>query len=132
MTARVAAFVTDCTDPEALAAFWSEILGWNIVFRLGPYVGIGPPAPEWESGWLFQRVDEPKVGKNRCHLDFRVPDLEATRRRVEELGGKRVSGYETGGFLVMADPEENEFCLLPEGVELNMDEHGNVDYLDRI
>jgi hypothetical protein len=61
----------------------------------------------------FLKVLEPKVEKNRVHLDIAVRDLVGAKARIEELGGRRVHGYESGGFLVMADPEANEFCLVP-------------------
>ena len=75
----------------------------------------------------FQRVEEPKVAKNRVHLDIRCDDVVATAARVEELGGDRARGFESGGFLVVQDPGGNEFCLLPRE-PLTMDEHGNVHY----
>jgi hypothetical protein len=52
----------------------------------------------------FQQVAEPKVGKNRVHFDLASEDPAAERRRVESLGGQRLTGYEGGGFIVMADP----------------------------
>ncbi len=78
----------------------------------------------------FQHVAEPKQTKNRVHLDVAVHDLDADVRNIETLGGRRVAGYEPGGFLVMTDPEGNEFCVLPEG-PWDIDEFGHADYLDR-
>jgi hypothetical protein len=51
------------------------------------------------------------------------------QRRVEELGGRRAAGYEAGGFLVMADPEGNEFCLIPDG-QFDVDGTGRATYPD--
>ena len=78
----------------------------------------------------FQRVDEPRRGKNRVHVDIEVADLVAATARIEALGGRRVEGYERGGFLVMADPEGNEFCVLP--LEFDVDDDGNTDYAERL
>src|SRR4051812_7060267 len=100
--------IVDCSDPARLAAFWSELLGRPIGGTNGPYVWLAHS--EHAPGFGFQKVAQPKVGKNRVHLDISVSDLVATSRRIEALGGSRVEGYERGGFLVMADPEGNEFC----------------------
>jgi hypothetical protein len=60
-------------------------------------------------------VVELKVIKNRVHLDISGRDISAIKERVEVLGGRQIQGYESGGFLVMADPEGNEFCVVPSG-----------------
>lgn len=127
--------IVDCEDPARLALFWAALLGWYPGGTQGPYVFVHKPgdAPgeRGKFNLLFQKVSEPRRGKNRVHPDLITDDLHATWRRVLDLGGRRVSGYESGGFLVMADPEGNEFCLLPEG-DLGMDENGNVNYLERL
>jgi predicted enzyme related to lactoylglutathione lyase len=78
----------------------------------------------------FQRVEERRRGKNRVHIDIETADVVAAARRIEALGGRRAEGYERGGFLVMADPEGNEFCLLP--LEFEFDDNGNTDYAERL
>jgi predicted enzyme related to lactoylglutathione lyase len=131
MTLRPAGMILDCRDPERLAGFWTELLGWQVTFRRGPYVAISKTDDFDDTSWLFQRVPEPKVTKNRWHPDFRViGDFEDVIHRIEDAGGKRVPGYERGGFLVMCDLEGNEFCLIPDGVSIGMDEDGNAHYLD--
>jgi predicted enzyme related to lactoylglutathione lyase len=118
--------VVDCADPERLASLWTELLGRKILWRKGPYVFL-----DGKTGARlgFQRVTEPKPGKNRVHPDLFCENIHATAARVIELGGGRVAGYEAGGFLVMADPEGNEFCLIPDG-EWELDDDGNAHYLD--
>ncbi|MEX2394542.1 MAG: VOC family protein [Actinomycetota bacterium] len=128
-SAVVGYIIIDGADAELLAKFWSQLLNVEIGSRRGPYVFL-QRLPSSGLGFGLQRVAEPKAGKNRVHVDLIVPDVGAAARRVEALGGRRVPGYEPGGFLVMADPEGNEFCVLPS--EFEMDEHGNVDYLSRI
>jgi predicted enzyme related to lactoylglutathione lyase len=125
--ARVSSILIDCDDPDRLAAFWSALLGVPRREQRGPYVWF-----DIAEGLTLglQRVREPKRGKNRLHLDLTVDDIDAGARRVVELGGARVPGYEGGGFLVMADPEGNEFCLVPSA-PWEMDEDGRADYLDR-
>ncbi|RKS71240.1 putative enzyme related to lactoylglutathione lyase [Actinomadura pelletieri DSM 43383] len=118
--------IIDCEDPERLALFWAQVLGRPITARTGPYVwlerGDGP-------GLGFQKVTEPKVGKNRIHFDVASPDPAAEQERVESLGGQRLQQYASGGFLVMADPEGNEFCIIPE-TPFDLDTEGRANYLN--
>ncbi|HEY4457939.1 MAG TPA: VOC family protein [Pseudonocardiaceae bacterium] len=117
--------IVDAADPERLAAFWSELLNRPVAARIGPYVflerrnglGIG-----------FQRADRAKSGKNRLHLDLESPDPAAEQAVVERLGGRRLTEYDAGGFLVLADPEGNEFCVLPQG-SCDIDDDGRAHYL---
>src|ERR1700730_12763791 len=104
---EIADIIVDCSDPERVAAFWAQLLGRPIEGQQGPYVWLA--RPEGAVGVGFQRGREPKVDKNRTHLDIAVGDVVAGKNLVERLGGRRVMGYERGGFLVMADPEGNEF-----------------------
>jgi predicted enzyme related to lactoylglutathione lyase len=126
-TAQINALIVDAADPERLARFWAELLGRPVAGRTGPYVWL---RRENGLGIGFQRTaDEGKAGKNRLHLDLSSPDPLAEQRRVEALGGRRLEGYDEGGFLVMADPEGNEFCILPEG-PVDLDDEGRAHYLD--
>jgi predicted enzyme related to lactoylglutathione lyase len=119
--------IVDCADPERLAAFWSGLLGRPIAGRTGPYVWLGR---ENGLGMGFQRVDgPPAAGKNRLHLDLASEDPAAEQARIEALGGRRLPEYAPGGFLVMADPEGNEFCVIPKGT-FDLDDDGRADYLD--
>jgi predicted enzyme related to lactoylglutathione lyase len=121
--------IFDCTDPSRLASFWAEVLGRRIAGSKGPYVWLDRPPGAIGVG--FQRVSERKADKNRVHLDLGVNDLVRAKERVERLGGARVPGYESGGFLVMADPEGNEFCLIPLA-PFEFDESGRAHYLDEL
>jgi predicted enzyme related to lactoylglutathione lyase len=119
----------DCADPDRLGAFWSDVLGRRVDGRRGPYLWL--ERLPGGIGFGFQKVAEPKVQKNRVHLDIAASDLVGAKARIEELGGSRVQGYESGGFLVMADPEGNEFCLIP--VEpFEFDDNGRTNYLNGI
>ncbi|RRQ73501.1 glyoxalase [Streptomyces griseofuscus] len=124
-TIRINALIVDAIDPERLAAFWSALLGRPIVGRTGPYVWL---RRENELGLGFQQISGPKVGKNRMHVDVSSADPAAEQRRIERLGGRRLNEYTDGGFLVMADPEGNEFCVIPEG-PFELDDEGRADYL---
>jgi catechol 2,3-dioxygenase-like lactoylglutathione lyase family enzyme len=105
----------DCADPERLAAWWGDLLGLKVGRRGGPYVELerpraGVPRPTL----VFQRVAEPKVGKARIHLDIVVADLQAATRRALALGASIAEDLASEDpWLVMRDPEGNEFCLIP-------------------
>ena len=124
---EISDIVIDCADPTSLAHFWSELLGLPIAGSKGPYVWLRRSARTPRVG--FQKVSEPKTGKNRVHLDVAVPDVAAAKLRIEALGGRRADGFEDGGFLVMADPEGNEFCVVPTA-PFDFDEQGHTNYLD--
>jgi predicted enzyme related to lactoylglutathione lyase len=128
-TAEIADIIIDCADPHRVASFWADVLGRPVDGHKGPYAWL--QRTTGEVGMGFQRVAEPKEGKNRVHLDISVPDLLVASAQIEALGGRRVDGYERGGFLVMADPEGNEFCLVPIA-PFTFDEDGRADYLDNL
>lgn len=107
----------DGHDPEALAAFWSQILGVAVKGRFGDdFVMLERPTEE-AVAMAFQRVPEAKVVKNRAHVDLQIDDLDAVTELVERLGGSRVEDHheEVFRWRVMRDPEGNEFCLMPTG-----------------
>jgi predicted enzyme related to lactoylglutathione lyase len=107
----------DARDPRSLAPFWAAALAYDVAGAEGSYVALVPrgrPGPNL----LLQRVPEEKAGKNRVHLDLKVPDIEDTAARLEQLGAHRTSGVmsELGAtWIVMADPEGNEFCVCDGG-----------------
>ena len=111
------AITIDCADALALAGFWAAVFGTEI----GSAVGDGPayvdllPVPGIPI-LRFQRVPEPKAVKNRVHLDVAVEDLDEASARAEALGARRISVEPYAEYsyrwLVMADPEGNEFCLV--------------------
>jgi hypothetical protein len=139
--------VIDCADPDRLARFWIEALG---------YVEEPPPAgyADWDAYWIdvgvseddlgigvdrivdpdgagpriwFQQVPEPKIVKNRLHIDIRVSGgrsepIEIRRERVDAeaqrliaAGARQVRVHDTEGIdhygVTLQDPEGNEFCL---------------------
>jgi predicted enzyme related to lactoylglutathione lyase len=110
--------VLDCHDPEALAEFWAGAIDYVNVGEAGVYVVLVPdgrPGPKL----LLQRVPEPKTVKNRMHLDIDASDIEAEAARLEALGARRLAGeqkHEHGSrWILMADPEGNEFCVCDGG-----------------
>jgi predicted enzyme related to lactoylglutathione lyase len=114
LSIRLAEITIDCAQPQVVGDFWAALLGGTLSsplpgwLRLGT---VGDPMPALN----FQPVPEPKIGKARIHLDLLVDDIEAAVERVTSLGG-RSSGerhdYAEGTVRVMADPEDNEFCMV--------------------
>ena len=115
---KIQALCVDAEDPLALARFWQEVLGWRITVEEEDEVVLEPPAGSPQDGvapdLLFSRVSEAKASKNRLHLDLRPADQDTEVLRLEARGARRVSvgqGEDTT-WVVMADPEDNEFCVL--------------------
>ena len=115
MSLLVNSLTVDARDPRSLARFWSEALEWPILFEADDEVLIAP-FDERRPGVhpiLFNRNDEPKSGKNRWHFDLAPSDQVAAVARLEGLGARRVDiGQGAVEWIVMADPEGNEFCVL--------------------
>ncbi len=110
------ALVIDCADLDRAAEFWCAVLGLRPDGPAhGAYLGLRPVDGDGLA-LLLQRVPERKKGKNRLHLDLRVPDLEAEVARVVAAGATLLTGepvVEAGwGWHVLADPDGNEFCVL--------------------
>ncbi len=102
----------DCAEPGALARFWTEALDYQVVNN-DPNEPLLAPKDGSRRRLLFLRVPDEKVVKNRLHLDLRPDDQNAEVARLERLGAKRVNiGQGSVSWVVMADPEGNEFCVL--------------------
>jgi len=110
--------VLDCEDPARLARFWAPALGLTELGAAGNYVVLVDQQGRLPK-LLLQQVAEPKAGKNRMHLDIDHPDIEGEAARLEALGARRIEGdgrLEHGTrWIVMADPEGNEFCVCDGG-----------------
>jgi predicted enzyme related to lactoylglutathione lyase len=102
----------DCADPTALGRWWATALEW-MVFDDDPEEFEIRPTPDGLPSILFARVPEPKTVKNRLHFDFRPDDQDATVARLLDLGARRADvGQGEQTWVVLADPEGNEFCVL--------------------
>lgn len=103
----------DTADLDQAVAFWTEVLGLDVLERSGGYVYLGRLGDEGPH-LAFQRVPEGKQVKNRLHLDIKVPDRAAFAERIIGLGGRLITEHQELDFpawTVMADPEGNEFCI---------------------
>lgn len=127
----------DCLDPALVGTFWAAALaypvpdteGWHNFLRsqgrpeedLNATFAIEDPAGA-RPRMFFQRVPEPKSVKNRIHLDLAAPavggpdraeEIDAFVRRLTALGAHKLRAVkkDDGYFVIMADPEGNEFCV---------------------
>ncbi|WP_069160001.1 VOC family protein [Nocardia altamirensis] len=114
MVNRWVGVTIDCVDVQRVAGFWSALLDRE----------PGPSEPGWvylgqrgdqQPRLVFQPVAEPKNSKVRLHLDVAVDDIDDGIAQVVALGGRWTGerhDYDQGVVVVMADPEEHEFCLV--------------------
>ncbi|WP_051450825.1 VOC family protein [Actinospica robiniae] len=128
----VLALVLDCVDLDRTAAFWRSALGYVSDADAGEAEDGGGgetaryhrllPADGRGVELLLQRVDEPKLGKNRMHVDLRHRDLGAETARLLAAGARHTTGEmlrEDGWcWYVLEDPEGNEFCVLQPPEEM--------------
>jgi catechol 2,3-dioxygenase-like lactoylglutathione lyase family enzyme len=124
MASRFTEVVVDAHDPRRLAEFWVEVLGYRIVDEGDEgEIEIGSWEPTAEAfreavqppTIIFVRVPEDKTVKNRVHLDVSPIDTtqEAEVERIVALGARHVDvGQGEQSWVVLADPEGNEFCVL--------------------
>lgn len=112
MALRFSELCIDAADMHVLASWWSRVLGWpQEVTEDGDAVlrapaGAGPD-------WLFLEVPDAKVVKNRIHVDLTPDDQDAEVARILALGARHVDvGQGEQSWVVLADPEGNEFCIL--------------------
>ena len=118
MALRWQCICIDSTDPAALASWWAELLGWRVTSEEADEVALEPPEGSPADGIspdiLFLRVPEAKTAKDRIHIDLRPDDHAAEVARAEAMGALRVDvGQGTDkSWVVLADPEGNEFCIL--------------------
>jgi Glyoxalase-like domain len=97
----------DAADAQVVGAFWAAALGQELQdLGDGDTCVVGP---RFLQLWV-NTVPEPKIAKNRVHLDLFVPDLEA----LLALGAHVVADHDEDEWVVLADPEGNEFCAFPD------------------
>lgn len=113
MSVRFTEICVDAHDAAALSRWWSQVLGWALdaaeddgEWLLRTPAGQGPD-------WLFLSVPEGKSVKNRIHFDFTPDDQQAEVDRMVNMGARHVDiGQGEQTWVVLADPEGNEFCVL--------------------
>jgi predicted enzyme related to lactoylglutathione lyase len=122
MPTRLHSVVFDAADPSALARFWAVATGWPVTYEEPDEVVVEPAEDDagtpTEPGLplVFGRVDDPKVSKNRVHLDLNSRSAEEQREIVERLLAHGAEPADIGQadvrWVVLADPEGNELCVL--------------------
>lgn len=118
MACRFTELIVDARDPQGQATFWSEVLGWQATERDGLHF-LMPPNPAIPL-IAFIPVPEEKSVKNRLHID--VSPTDRTRdeevERLLSLGATYADiGQGDVDWVVLRDPEGNEFCVLGSQVE---------------
>ncbi len=109
---RLRSVVFDCADPRSLAAFWRRITGYEEGTVDDDWCSLHSADGGDRIG--FQKVPEVKTLKNRVHLDLSSLDEEAAAAALEAAGATRLwaSQDPDDPFVVLADPEGNEFCVV--------------------
>ncbi|BCJ36517.1 hypothetical protein Athai_40200 [Actinocatenispora thailandica] len=116
MSSRWEQIVVDSADPARLARWWAETLDYTIVYEDRDEIDIGP-GPDVYPCLTFVPVPDPKLVKNRLHLDLRPDDQAAEVERLVDRGARRVDVGQPARapWVTLADPEGNEFCVLSAG-----------------
>jgi len=126
MTSKFTELAIDCAEPGVLARFWCAVLDYEVQDEDDGIVTIGPPAVRDGRNHpgpvpptlTFARVPEGKTIKNRLHLDVNPTDRDQREevRRLLDLGARHADVGQAGdeSWVVLADPEGNEFCVLAD------------------
>ncbi|WP_051388899.1 VOC family protein [Arthrobacter sp. 35W] len=121
MPSRISSIAIDAIEPRVVADFWCAVLGWRIIEEDGDGISIAPPDGDWPTIDVFA-VPERKTVKNRLHFDVRADGVSTSEEleRLLALGARRtdVGQGEDASWVVLSDPEGNEFCLLSRTVQV--------------
>jgi len=122
MSTRFWSLVIDSADVSSQARFWSEVTGWPVTYETPEEVVVEPPddasGRPAEPGFplVFVAVDDPKVGKNKVHIDLNARSAEHQAELVDRARRAGATPLDIGQgavpWVVLADPEGNEFCVL--------------------
>ena len=102
-------------NPAVLGQWWCDVLDWAVVDDTAPIFEI-QPRPDQLPGMMFLPVGDVKDAKNRLHIDLRPDNQDVEVERLLALGASRVDvGQGEVSWVVLEDPEGNEFCVLGDG-----------------
>jgi predicted enzyme related to lactoylglutathione lyase len=120
MPSRIAVVAIDAVQPHLIADFWCSVLGWQVVEEDAEVISIAPSDGAWPTIDVLA-VPERKTIKNRLHFDLRADGIATSQEleRLLSLGARRVDvGQQLDvSWVVLSDPEGNEFCLLSRSVQ---------------
>ena len=119
MGSKFTELIIDCGNPNRLGEFWAAVLGWQPTGSYDEAVEIAGP-PGSGPSLVFVPVREVKTVKNRLHIDVNPVgcDQQQEVERLIGLGAHRIDiGQGEQSWVVLADPESNEFCVLRTRVE---------------
>jgi catechol 2,3-dioxygenase-like lactoylglutathione lyase family enzyme len=118
MSCRISELVLNCADPELLAKFWSDALGYVELGREDGAIEIGPPAGfgGLQPTIILSPSSNPRTGRLPLHIDVNPVDRDqaAELERLLAIGARPADVGQSGDeqWHVLEDPEGNEFCLL--------------------
>jgi catechol 2,3-dioxygenase-like lactoylglutathione lyase family enzyme len=115
MIGSLSGIALECRDPKTLAAFYSAVTGWPVVYDSPDWVSIGVEGAAWHLSFQRSPGHQPptwpdETSSMQFHLHFRAPDLDVAEAEVLGLGATRLGG--DAGFHVYADPAGHPFCLV--------------------
>lgn len=115
MGVRISNVTIDTNDLDGATTFWKGLTGYDVAAKGDGYAQLSPPGDGLTL--YLQVVPEPRVGKNRAHLDLVTGDLHGEVVRAQGLGASEVARFvegEASGWVVLADTEGNQFCIIAE------------------
>jgi hypothetical protein len=120
MPSRIAVVAIDAVQPQLIADFWCRVLGWQVIEQDTEVISIAPSDGAWPTIDVVA-VPERKTVKNRLHFDVRADGVTTSQEleRLLSLGARHadVGQQPDVSWVVLSDPEGNEFCLLARSVQ---------------
>jgi len=121
MASILSELVIDTKDPKLVAHFWGDVLGWPVIEDERGLCWTSATGDYTARPLLvFVPVPEPKTVKNRLHIDVNPSGVEQAEEleRLMALGARKVDvGQGDVPWIVLSDPEGNEFCLLGRRID---------------
>lgn len=111
MSVSIGNITIDTNDLASAAAFWRAVTGYTVASSGEGTTYLQAPDSNGP-GLSLQLVPEPRTGKNRLHLDLFTTDLAAEVTRIRALGAAEVKRHDNDGWVVLADTDGNQFCIV--------------------
>jgi predicted enzyme related to lactoylglutathione lyase len=111
VSVRIGNICIDTSDLSGGTAFWQAVTGYKIASSDESTTYLADPDNSGV-GLSLQLVPEPRVGKNRLHLDLFTDDLAGEVARIRGLGASELQRFDDGGWVVLSDTDGNQFCIV--------------------